>query len=139
MNDLFPSRNRMRHLNRGIFGDAFDNFFTDESDFSVDIQELDDAYIVEADLPGLDKGNIDLDYQDNILSIRAHQEQSKEETREEGKYIRKERSARSYQRQFFIENVKEDEISAKFDKGVLNIHLPKDEEDKKESRKIEIE
>lgn len=139
MNDLFPSRNRMMNLNRGLFGDAFDNFFTNESDFSVDIQEMDDAYLVEADLPGLEKENITLDYKDNMLSIRARQEQEVDEKDKEGRYIRRERSSRAYARQFLIENVKEEEITANFDNGVLTINLPKTDEKKTETKRIEIE
>lgn len=139
MNNLFPSRNRMMHLNRGFFGDTFDNFFADESDFSVDIKEMDDAYKVEADLPGLDKENIDLDYKDNVLSIRAHQEVEEEEKDSEGRYIRRERSSRSYNRQFLIKNVNEDEIKADFENGVLTITLPKADEEKTERKQIEID
>ena len=87
----------------------------------------------------LEKENIVLDYQDNLLSIRARQEQKTEEKDKEGRYIRRERSSRAYSRQFLIENVKEEEITASFENGVLTINLPKTDEKKTETKRIEIE
>lgn len=139
MNNLFPSRRRMRHLNRSLWDQGFDNFLMDDADFSVDIKENDKAYTVVADLPGLDKENIDLNYENNVLSIRAHQEREEEEKHEEGNYIRRERSTRSYSRQFLIENVDEEKIGASFENGVLTIDLPKKERETESRKRIEID
>lgn len=139
MNDLFPSRRSLMNLNRGFFNDTFDNFFSNSEDFSVDIIEKEDAYTLEADLPGLTKEDIQLDYTNNVLSISAHQETNKEEKDDEGNYIRRERSSRSYSRQFLIKNVDEDAIKASFENGVLTVDLPKKEEDTPETKKIEIQ
>ncbi len=139
MNDLFPSRRSLMNLNRGFFNDTFDNFFSNSEDFSVDIKEKEDAYTLEADLPGLTKEDIQLDYTNNVLSISAHQETNKEEKDDEGNYIRRERSSRSYSRQFLIKNVDEDAIKASFENGVLTVDLPKKEEDTPETKKIEIQ
>lgn len=139
MNDLFPSRRGLMNLNRSIFGDTFDNLFTDDADFDVDIEETDTAYKVEADLPGLRKEDIKLDYTDNILSISAHKETETEEKDTERNYIRRERSSRSYSRQFLIKNVDEGAITANFENGVLTIDLPKKEKDDSETKRIEIE
>lgn len=139
MNDLFPSRRGLMNLNRSIFGDTFDNLFTDDADFDVDIEETDTAYKVEADLPGLGKEDIKLDYTDNILSISAHKETETEEKDTERNYIRRERSSRSYSRQFLIKNVDEGAITANFENGVLTIDLPKKEKDDSETKRIEIE
>ena len=139
MNSLFPSRRDLMNLNRGFLGNTFDNLFIDDADFDVDIEETDSAYIVKADLPGLTKEEIKLDYTDNILSISAYQETEKEEKDKDKKFIRRERSSRSYQRQFLIKNVDESDIKASFENGVLTVDLPKkDPEDSKE-RRIEIE
>lgn len=139
MNNLFPSRRDLMNVNRGLFGDTFDNFFTPDSDFNVDIRENDDAYKVEADLPGLSKEDIKLDYTDNVLSIRAHQEMETEEKDTESNYIRRERSSRSYSRQFLLENVDAEAIKANFENGVLTLDLPKKEKDESETKRIEIE
>lgn len=139
MNDLFPSRRRMRRHNRSLWNQGLDNFFEDDVDFSVDIKEKEDAYHLVADLRGLDKENIQINYENNVLSIQAHQEHEEEESHDEGRYIRRERSSRSYNRQFLIENIAEEEIKASFDNGVLTVDLPKKEKEDKERRKIEID
>lgn len=139
MNNLFPSRRRMRHLNRSLWDQDFDNFFMDDADFSVDIKETDEAYTVVADLPGLDKKNINLNYENNVLSIHAHQEREEEEKHKEENYIRRERSSRSYSRQFLIENVNEEGIEASFKNGVLTVSLPKKEKKEQPRKQIEIQ
>lgn len=127
--------NRMRYQNKSVLNPNFDHFFGDHEDFNVDIRETDEAYIVEADLPGLDKVNIELDYFSNVLSIRTHQEERKDE----GNYIRRERSSRSYSRQFLIKNVVKEAIRARFKKGVLTINMPKKYREKDERKGIKIE
>ncbi|MDN6626106.1 MAG: Hsp20/alpha crystallin family protein [Pisciglobus halotolerans] len=139
MNDLFPSRRDFMNLNRGIFGDTFDNIFTDTADFSVDIKEKEQSYQLEADLPGLTKDDIQLDYEDNVLSISAHQETGKDEKDEEGNYIRRERSSRSYKRQFLIKDINQDDIKASFENGVLTVDLPKKEQKEPKTKKIDIQ
>lgn len=139
MSNLFPSRRGLKNLNKGFFGDTFDNLFTDVADFDVDIEETDTAYKVEADLPGLTKEDIKLDYADNVLSINAHKETESEEKDENKNYIRRERSSRSYSRQFLIKNVDETEINASFENGVLIIDLPKKEKDDSKTNRIEID
>lgn len=139
MSNLFPSRRGLKNLNKGFFGDTFDNLFTDVADFDVDIEETDTAYKVEADLPGLTKEDIKLDYADNVLSISAHKETESEEKDENKNYIRRERSSRSYSRQFLIKNVDETEINASFENGVLIVDLPKKEKDDSKTNRIEID
>jgi len=139
MNNLFPSRRDFMNLNRHFFGNSFDNFFTDNADFSVDIKEADDAYTLEADLPGLTKEDIQLDYSNNVLSIRAEQEVDTEEKDDESNYVRRERSSRSYARQFLIKDIDEDNITAKFENGVLTVDLPKKDGSDQETKKIDIQ
>lgn len=139
MTNLFPSRRGLMNLNRGFLGDTFDNLFTDDADFDVDIEETGTEYKVQADLPGLKKEDIQLDYTDNVLSISAHQETETEEKDEEKNYIRRERSSRSYSRQFLIKNVDESAITASFENGVLMVGLPKKEKDDPKTKRIEIE
>lgn len=139
MNNLFPSRRGLMNMNRGFFGDTFDSLFTDDADFDVDIEETDTAYIIHADLPGLTKEEIQLDYTDNVLSISAHKETQTEERDEDKNFIRRERSSRSYKRQFLIKNVDDSNIKASFENGVLQVDLPKKEEEESTERRIEIE
>ncbi|SHE96561.1 HSP20 family protein [Atopostipes suicloacalis DSM 15692] len=139
MNNLFPTRRDFMDMNRHFMGDSFDRFFADTGNFNVDIKENEDAYTVEADLPGLAKEDIELDYKNDVLSIRAQQETSTEEKDDESNYIRRERSSRSYNRQFLIKDVDEDNITAEFDNGVLKVQLPKTETDGQNTKKIDIQ
>lgn len=139
MNNLFPTRRDFMDMNRHFMGDSFDRFFADTGNFNVDIKENEDAYTVEADLPGLAKEDIELDYKNDVLSIRAQQETSTEEKDDESNYIRRERSSRSYNRQFLIKDVDEDSITAEFDNGVLKVQLPKTETDGQNTKKIDIQ
>jgi len=139
MNNLFPSRRDFMNLNRNFFGDSFDNLFTNAEDFSVDIQDNDKSYKLEADLPGLNKEDIDLDYSNNVLSIRAKQETENKEEDEESNYVRRERSSRSFSRQFLIKDIDQDNITAKFENGVLTVDLPKTDIEEPKTNKIDIQ
>lgn len=142
MHDLFPRRHGhgRRHRNRRFLSDPFfESPFKTVADFDVDIEEDEEAYTLEADLPGLTKEDIHLDYTDNVLSIQAQQETEREEQDDERNYIRRERSTRSYNRQFLIKNVDEEAIDAKFTNGVLTVKLPKKDKDADSTNRIEIE
>lgn len=140
MSNWFPSKRSLWDFGKSNFDDAFDQFFRNANgSFNTDIKELDDKYVLEADLPGLAKENIKLDYRDNILSIEAKSETGKDETDEEGNYIRRERSTRSYNRQFFLRDIDEDHITAVFKDGVLKVDLPKKEIEKPTAKQIDIQ
>lgn len=138
MNNLFPSRRDFMNVDRNFFGDSFDHLFSNATNFDVDIKESDTYYMLKADMPGLTKEDIQLDYTNNVLSISAHREEGKDEEDKEGNYIRRERSVRSYNRQFLLKNVKEDGITAKFDNGVLTVQLPKKDSDETPTNRIDI-
>ncbi|EXJ24400.1 heat shock protein, Hsp20 family [Alkalibacterium sp. AK22] len=139
MNDLFPSKREFWDLGRRFFDDALGENMANLTSFKTDIIEKEDAYIVEAELPGMSKDDIELDYHDNILTIRGRQETEKNEQDEERKYVRRERSSRSFSRQFIIQDIDEDAIKAKFDNGILEINLPKIHPTPTKSTKIDIE
>ncbi|GEK90220.1 HSP20 family protein [Alkalibacterium putridalgicola] len=139
MNNMFPSRRDFRDLRRQFFDDTFDQVLGEAGNFKTDIIEDDNEYTVEAELPGMDKENIELDYHDNILSISGKQESETNEEDKERNYIRRERSSRSFSRQFLIRDVDEDNISARFENGILKVKLPKKESDKPENKRIDIQ
>lgn len=140
MSNWFPTRRNLWEMGKSNFDDAFDLFFHNNGNhFSTDIKELDDKYVLEADLPGLAKENIQLDYRDNILSIAAKSETGKDEKDEEGNYIRRERSMRSYNRQFLLRDVDEERITATFKDGVLTVDLPKKERETPPTKTIDIQ
>tara|TARA_R110000772_G_scaffold171612_4_gene283497 strand:+ start:1152 stop:1577 length:426 start_codon:yes stop_codon:yes gene_type:complete len=114
-----------------LFDDTFPAFkLLPESDFNnsklaVDIKEKGDCYIIKADFPGINKDDIQISIEDNILTIEAEYEESKE-AKEDGKYLRQERRYGKYSRSFNLgKNVDEAQIKAEFDKGVLSLKVPK--------------
>ena len=144
MFNLVPFRRRKRNL-PGDFDSTFDSlvsdFFSDVVDladvgFKTDIKEDEDSYYIEAELPGMNRDDINIELEDNNLIISAHNEETDEV--EEENYIRKERRSGSYQRVFPLENVKTDDISATYEDGLLNITLPKEEPGREKRRVIDI-
>jgi HSP20 family protein len=105
---------------------------------SVDIWEDDEAVYMDADLPGFEQKNIDLELRDNVLTISAKRESVKEE--KEKDYYRSERQRGSVYRQIELpSSVDNSKVKAKFKDGVLHISLPKLEEDKKREIKVNVE
>ena len=112
--------------------------FGDMSQFRCDIQDKGDHYLLEADLPGFRKEDIDLHLEDNVLTITAkHQETA--ENKQDGKYICRERRVGSYARSFDVSGIQEEGISAAYENGVLTLILPKQGEVVPQSRKISIQ
>lgn len=106
--------------------------------FRTDIRDQGDSYLLEADLPGFTKEDIDLHLQDGVLTITAkHQEEIQEG--EGGKYICRERRTGSFARSFDVSGIREEAISASYDNGVLKLVLPKQGEEQPQSRKIAIQ
>ncbi len=102
----------------------------------VDIRETDEKIIAEADMPGVDKNNIQVKVKERSLYIAA---QGDREVREEGKdYVRHERSSKSYSRTLQLpEPVKSDSTKAKYKNGVLTVEMEKKE--KSSDYNVEIE
>lgn len=92
----------------------------------TDIAESEKDFTLSVEVPGLDKKDINLALEDGYLNITATKEESSGEKDKKGNYIRRERSFGSYQRSFYVgENVKENNIKAKMDKGVLTVVIDK--------------
>ena len=133
-----------------IFGEnLFDDFFDDDFPMlrhegknplygkraknlmKTDIRETEDTYELDIDLPGFKKDEISLDLKDGYLSISACKSLDKSEEDKKGKYIRQERYAGACSRSFYVgEQVKPEDVSAKFEDCILKISMPK--MDKKE-------
>ena len=103
----------------------------------ADVKENDEEYILEAEIPGVDKKDIKLELKDDVLTIFVERDEEIKEEKEN--YIRREIKRGRSQRSFYVDNIKEDEIKAKFKDGILYITLPKDESEKSKSNQIEIE
>ena len=100
-----------------------------KNDFmKTDVREYDDKYELAIDLPGYKKDEVELSLDKGYLTVSASKEEKTEEKDEEGKLIRQERFAGNMSRNFFVgEIVTNEDISAKFEDGVLTIDVPKKE------------
>ena len=107
-------------FSRNLFNDFKSNLI------KTDIHETDNEYLVEAELPGIPKENIQVTYENGVLTISAQHQIDKETEDKKGRLIRSERSLTSVRRQYLLENVKEDEIKASYSDGILKVTLPKD-------------
>ena len=100
----------------------------------TDIKETDEAYVVEAEMPGVKKEDVALMCKEGVLTIAV--KSSEEKTEEKDNYIRKERVTGESKRRFALKDIDEEAISAKLDDGILSVTLPKKVA---EDKKIEIE
>ena len=120
------------------------NFFDDFGDFmdfptarrqepatlmKSDVKDAGDHFELEMDLPGFKKEDVKLKLKDGVLTFEATTNTSKEEKDDEGKYIRRERFQGTCTRSFYVgENLKQEDIKARFENGVLKVSVPKEED-----------
>lgn len=147
MTRLIPFNKRGSLLNKDFadFYNMLDDFFTDgwpygrslEKDtFKVDVQENEKEYLIDADLPGILKDEINVELNEGKLTISVQREENIDE--EKKNYIHKERRYSSMSRSIYLTDAKVDGIKAKLDNGVLNIVVPKVEQ-VDQSIKIDID
>ena len=128
-----------------IFGEnLFDDFFSDDfmnfpawggrsplygkhakNLMKTDVRETDSSYELDVDLPGFKKDEISVDLKDGYLTIRAAKGLDKDEKDKKGRYIRQERYAGACSRSFYVGDIKPEDVSAKYEDGILKISLPK--------------
>ena len=100
----------------------------------VDLFRDGDQYVLNADLPGIDPGSIDVDLDGNLLTVRAARTA---DLQQGAKWLTQERPSGSYFRQFTLgDGIDTDHISATYDNGVLSVIIPVSERAK--PRKIDI-
>ncbi|MFO7818955.1 MAG: Hsp20/alpha crystallin family protein [Halanaerobacter sp.] len=123
---------------RDLFSSVLEDFMdlNEVAGFKTDIKETEDEYLIEAELPGMDKEDIELELNNNYLTIKADNEEVIE--KEEDNYIRKERRSGKYQRSFRLNNVQQDDIEAEYNDGILEVSLPKIEKEKEKRKTIDI-
>lgn len=110
--------------------DVFDNFFrtglsrVKGDSFKIDVEKNDKEYVVTAELPGVDKENINIELENGLLTIAVEKEEEKEEKDDERNFIHRERSSFNAVRQISLEDIDDEKINAKLDNGILTINLP---------------
>ncbi len=117
-----------------VFDDVFDGFFPKETVYNnsvmkTDVYEKDGYYTFDIELPGYAKEDVQMELIDGYLNIKATHNVSNEEKDAKGNLIRSERRFGSCSRSFYVgENIKAEDVKAKFDNGILNIVLPSKEQ-----------
>lgn len=112
-----------------LFSDRFFRSFFDMNDFMgpatfrVDLKEDPDKYVLQAELPGINKDQINLSVEDNILTISA--DINSEVKEEKNRCIYSERRTGHVERRFNMENVDQSAITAESKDGILTVSLPK--------------
>lgn len=128
-------------FNDNVFDDFFEfPFYDDKAEkklyghhaanlMKTDIQEHDDGYTLEMDLPGFKKEEIQIELNNGYMTISAAKGLDEDEKdKKSGKYIRRERYTGSCQRSFYVgEDVTEEDIKAEFKHGLLKLFVPKKE------------
>ena len=132
-------------LGLSILNDLFGvpKFRRDEREMNhllkTDIKENEDSYALEVEMPGVNKQDINLELKKGYLTISAEKHSSNDEKDKKGNYVRRERFYGSKSRSFYVgNNVKEEDIKASLDNGVLNIEIPKAKPQIEQTKKIEI-
>ena len=127
-----------------IFGDdLFDSFFdmpavhrnapARNDLLKTDVKEKEHTYELSIAMPGVQKENIQAELKDGYLTVKASNKQEKDEKDQKGRYIRRERYYGTASRTFYVgENLKQEDIAAKYENGVLSLEFPKPEERKPE-------
>ena len=128
-------------FNDNVFDDFFDfPFYDDRAEkklyghhaanlMKTDIQEHEDGYTLEMDLPGFKKDEIQIELINGYMTISAAKGLDEDEKdKKSGKYIRRERYAGSMMRSFYVgDEIKQEDIHAKFENGILQLSIPKKE------------
>ena len=120
-------------INRAFFGD------NSLAEFKTDIRDVGDGFVLEADLPGFKKEDINLSLNGDTLTIKAERHSDFEDQDKKSGYLRCERSYGSYRRSFDVTGVDVSQISASYNDGVLRIRLPKQAPKQPDARTIVIE
>lgn len=134
--NLYDPWQELEELERAFWGAPMMDW-QGVSAFRTDVSDQGDHYLLEADLPGFDKKEIQLELNDDVLTVFAQRKRQHE--KKEGEMLRRERSFGAYSRSFDISGIDADKIKAKYENGVLRLTLPKLEHRKPKGRRLEIQ
>ena len=127
--------NMFDNFERKFFGNTAANLPA----FRTDIRDQGDKFLLEAELPGFDKEDIQLELTDGILTIKAEHKESSDEKNDKGEYVRRERRFGSFSRTFDVSGIDESAITASYKSGILELSLPKQAPVVPASRQISIQ
>ena len=122
MHDFFPAFYGGRHTQKYM---------------RTDTKETEDSYVMEVEMPGVDKKDIHIDLKDGYLNISVNKSEKNDGGKKDN-YIHRERSF-SCSRSYYVGDISKEDIRAKYENGMLNVTLPKEVQKKEEQHRIEIE
>jgi HSP20 family protein len=135
--DLFSDHVR-RLMEPALGGSFFDAPLWGETDQwipAVELDEQDGEYLLSAELPGIEEGDVDISVDDSTLTLKGEKKSEKEETK--GRTHYRERRYGAFERSFTLpRNTDPSKIKAEFENGVVKVHIPKSAETK--ARRIEV-
>lgn len=103
--------------------DLFDNMLLGNSNFKVNVYQQSNNYKITAELPGFNKEDINIEYDNNILTISAERSDN-EATENEQQYLIRERNTKKQSRQFIFKHIDTTNINATMEDGMLIVNLP---------------
>lgn len=126
---FYLNRNANKEL-RNIFNDNFlDDVFglvsERKNQLKADLVENENDYSLAVEIPGLNKEDIKISYEDSVLTISAEKKENIDKSDESMNYVHKEIHYGSYTRSFSLDNIDKDGIKANYNNGILNVSLPK--------------
>lgn len=124
-------------MNREFFKDFFEPSFVRQSVMRTDIREDEKQYFLDIEVPGIAKENIQITMEDGYLNISATTSSHSDEQNEN--YLRKERHYGSYSRNFYVGDLKREEIGASCTNGILTVTVPKTNPQEEEKKYINID
>lgn len=144
MFDLIPLSKRKddafgmlaKSLNDVFNDDFFAPIKSSTMSFRTDIRESEQGYLIEAELPGFKKEEIDIDYANPYLTIKAVRKESNTEDNKEHQIVRRERRYGEYLRRFYVQDISEEGIRASLKDGLLSLEVPKRQQ--AQGKRIEI-
>ena len=138
MSNISKYRHNSFDLFDPLFDDFFGDFHTNNEIMRTDIVEEDDHYLLKVEVPEIKKENIKLSLNDGYLTINVSYRENNDE-KKHGKYLRRERHFGEASRSFYVgENVKQEDVSASLENGVLSLMVKKPEVRQSEKQYIEI-
>ena len=144
---LFPERRYGLVNNSNLFDYLFSdpvfntNTVSTTNRMCTDIKENENGYELAMEVPGFDKEDLKLELKEGYLTITAQHNTTNDKKDNDGRIIRQERFYGSSKRSFYVgEQIEKQDIKAKYDKGILNIFIPKKDVKKIETKQtIEIQ
>ena len=145
--EMTRMQQQMGKMFRNMVRHGFSRSWPDDAggglDPAIDIKEREKEYIIQLDLPGMDKGTIDVTVADQVLTVQGEREIEEQEKEEDAdgayKYYRRERRFGTFERRIPLpDDAETEKVRAKYDNGVLTITVQKTKEEKKRPKKEKV-